>query len=124
MQDKRRHKRYDIIEIAGKMTLANKVEIVDIGLGGIALKADKKLDLGREYTIRLGDREKMIEVRCVVVRSTLCGMEKGVGGDNVLIYAAGMKFMEESGDKIKAFLESVERRAKRDVSPDAERRLT
>jgi PilZ domain-containing protein len=124
MQNKRLHKRYDLIEIQGRMTMANKVEIMDIGLGGIAVKADRKLDVGREFTIRLGDRGNSIDVRCMVVRSTLSGMEKGVDGENVLIYAAGMKFIQGSEDKIKAFLESVEPRAKEDVSPMAERRRT
>jgi len=38
--DKRRHKRFrlDLREINGKMILAHKVEIIDISLGGVALK--------------------------------------------------------------------------------------
>lgn len=54
MKNKREHTRFDLIDLQGKMTLANKVEIVDISLGGVALKVDRKLDIGREYMIKLG----------------------------------------------------------------------
>jgi hypothetical protein len=50
MQDGRQYKRYslDIIEIHGKMSLTDKVEILDISLGGIALSfADKIADFLR-----------------------------------------------------------------------------
>jgi len=123
MRNKREFKRFDLIEIQGKMTMANKVEIVDISLGGLAIKADRKLDLNREYVIKLGDKGDSIDVRCVVVRSTLVGMEQNADGESVLIYAAGMKFKEGQEDKIKSFLKTVPLRAKEDASPVAERRL-
>ncbi len=41
MRNKREHTRLDLAEMQGKMTLASKVEIVDISLGGVAVKADK-----------------------------------------------------------------------------------
>jgi len=97
MRNKREHTRYDLIDIQGKMTLANKVEIIDISLGGVALKADRKLDVDREYMIKLGDKEHGIDIKGIVVRSTLVGMEAGANGESVLIYAAGMKFKEGVG---------------------------
>jgi PilZ domain len=124
MRNKREHTRFDLIDIQGKMTLANKVEIIDISLGGIALKADRKLDVGREYMIKLGDKEHGIDVKGIVVRSTLVGMEAGVDGESVLIYAAGMKFKEGSEDKITAFLNSVEHHTKEEEAQMVERRQT
>lgn len=106
------------------MTLANKVEIVDVSTGGVALKIDRKLAVGREYTIKLGDKGQTLEVRGTVVRSTLVGMEAGADGESVLIYTAGMQFKEGSEEKVTAFLASVEHRAKDDEAPMAERRLT
>jgi hypothetical protein len=123
MRNKREHKRFDLLEIKGKMILANKVEIIDISLGGAALQADRRLDVGREYSIKLGDEKRSIDVRGIIVRSTLIGMEAGADGENVLIYAAGMKFKEGSEDKITAFLNSIEHRTKEEKPPMAERRL-
>src|SRR5512146_692956 len=96
MQDKRRHKRFrlDVIEINGKMSLADKVKIIDISLGGIAIKADRRLNIGREYTIRLEEKGKIIDVKGVVVRSELSGIEEGNKGEQVSIYKAGMLFKE------------------------------
>jgi hypothetical protein len=124
MRNKREHTRFDLIDIQGKMTLANKVEIIDISLGGVALKADRKLDVGREYMIKLGDKGRSIDVKGIVVRSTLTGMEPGPDGENVLIYAAGMKFKEGSEDKITAFLNSVEHHTKVENAQVVERRQT
>lgn len=124
MRNKREHTRFDIIEIQGKMTLANKVEIIDISLGGVALKADRKLDVGREYLIKLGDKGQSIDVKGTVVRSTLVGMEAGTDGESVLIYAAGIKFNEGSENKITAFLNSVEHHKKEEEALVVERRNT
>ena len=68
MQDKRRHKRFrlDLMEISGKMILANRVDIIDISLGGVALKTDRRLNIGKEYLIKLGDKGKSIDVKGII----------------------------------------------------------
>lgn len=124
MKNKREHTRLDLTDLQGKMILANKVEIVDISLGGVALKLDRRLNVGGEYMIKLGDKARSIDVKGVVVRATLVGMETGTDGESVLIYAAGMKFKEGSEEKITTFLNSVEHRVKTDEAPIAERRST
>jgi hypothetical protein len=124
MQNKRVHARFDLIDLQGKMILANKVEIVDISLGGVALKVDRKLDIGREYMVKLGDKNRSIDVKGVVVRATLVGMEAGPDEEGILTYAVGMKFKEGSEEKITAFLNSVEHRTKTEKAPMAERRST
>jgi len=125
MQNKRRHKRYklDVIEISGKMTLSDKVEIMNISAGGIALNADIRLDIGREYSIKLGEKGKIIDVKGVIVRSELSGMEQRKKGEQVLIYSAGMMFKEGQEDKIRDFLSSIEQKAKKEVRVAVDRRL-
>ena len=124
MRNKREHARFDLIDLQGKMILASNVEIIDISLGGVALKVDRKLDIGREYMIKLGDKTRSIDVKGVVVRATLVGMETGADGEGILTYAAGMKFKEGSEELVSAFLNSVERRAKTEETPLPERRQT
>jgi len=125
MQNKRRHKRYklDLIEISGKMSLSDKVEIMNISVGGVALKADRRLDMGREYLIKLGEKGKSIDVKGVVVRSELSGMEQGKSGEQVLIYSAGMKFKEGQEEKIADFLSLIEQNVKKVVAVTVDRRL-
>jgi Tfp pilus assembly protein PilZ len=117
MQQERRHKRYrlDPIGITGKMSLSNKVEILDISLGGVALKADRRLNIGKELLIKLQDKEKTLNVAGIVVRSELSGMEKRTNGESITIYTAGMKFKDDSVDAVADFLISNGAQQKRNA---------
>lgn len=123
MRGKREYTRLHLSGIQGKIVLVNKVEIVDISIGGVGLKTDRKLAMDREYTIKLSDKEHSIDVRGTIVRSEIFRMETGVAGAGVLIYISGMKFNEGSEHKIKDFLSSIEHHEKEGESPVAERRL-
>jgi hypothetical protein len=126
MQDHRRHKRFrlDLIEINGKMRFADKVEIVDISFGGVALKADSRLNIGREYLIRLGDKENSLAVKGIVVRSELSGIEERANGERVSIYTAGMRFQDGSADKIADFFHNaIEHDKKEKVEMMVDRRI-
>jgi hypothetical protein len=126
MQDKRRHKRFklDLTEINGKMILADKVEIIDIGLGGVALKADRRLNIGKEYVVRLGDKGREIDVRGVIVRSELSGIEERPNRGKVSIYTAGMMFKEGQADRVADFLRSFEQNKNDEKSVTIDRRDT
>jgi Tfp pilus assembly protein PilZ len=104
--EKRRHKRFmlDLIEISGRLSLIDKVEIIDISFGGVALKADRRLDIGKEYLFTLGDRGNRLVVKGIVVRCKLSGIEEKYSGERALIYTAGMRFEEDSADKIADFI--------------------
>jgi hypothetical protein len=124
MDEKRKHKRYrlETKDLNGKMSLAEKVEIIDISVGGVALKADRRLNPGREYVLRLGDKWKTIEVTGVVVRSALSGFEKRSDGAQAAVYTAGMKFRDGTAEAINEFLKSVTVSRKEIVPAGMERR--
>lgn len=126
MQDQRRHKRFrlDVMEINGKMILAEKVDIIDISLGGIALKTDRRLNVGKEYVIKLGDKGKRIDVKGVIVRCELSTIEERCDGERVPIYTAGMMFKDVAADKIADFLNSIEQHKKEQAPAAVDRRLT
>ncbi len=122
MQNQRRHTRYrlDVMEINGKMSLVDKVEIVDISLSGVSLKVDKKLQLGREYVIRLGERKKEFDVKGVLVRSEVSEIEDKASGK--VVYAAGMMFNGGQLDKLATFLYALDQKKKMNAVA-VERRL-
>ncbi len=124
MQDNRRHKRYklEVMEVNGKMSLADKVEIIDISLGGVALRVDRRLNPGREYLLKLGDKAKSFDLKCIVVRSELSGIEEKVNGERAMIYSAGMRFKEDSSSQIADLLKSIEHIKKETVLSDSDRR--
>jgi hypothetical protein len=108
------------MEINGKMSLVDRVEILDISLSGVSLKVDKKLVLGREYVIRLGDREKKFDVKGVIVRSEVCEIEEQASGK--VVYATGMMFNGGQMDKLAMFLYAIDQKKKMNAVA-AERRL-
>jgi hypothetical protein len=125
MNNTRRHKRYylDLSDLKGKMSLSDKVEILDIGLGGVSFKADRRLNPGREYLIKLQDEGKTLNVTGTIVRSELKGIEARDNGESVAIYAAGMQFKDGSEGQVADFLKSIVRNRKETAPLLEERRL-
>ncbi len=113
----RRHQRFrlDLIDLSSKISSIGKVEIIDISLGGVALKADRKLNIGKECLMMLGYERKYINVQGIVVRSELSGIEERTDGEKVTIYSAGILFKDESADKVKDLLDSIENNKKTPV---------
>ena len=90
----------DIMDIHGKMLFANDVKILDISMGGVLLKADRRLNLGRDYTMKLESKGKILNVQGTVVRSMLSESRKDEKGEIVPIYTAGMHFINLSNEKM------------------------
>ena len=110
MQNKRRHKRFRLerTEINGRMILARKIEILDISLGGVALKTDKRLYVGKECLIKLESKANSIGVKGTIVRCELTNIEELSNEEGVSIYTAGMMFIETSSNLIADFIDAVE----------------
>jgi hypothetical protein len=108
MREKRWHKRFrlDLIEINGRLNLADNVEIIDISFGGVALKVDRRLNLGKGCLLKLEDKGNSIDVKGIVVRCKLSGFEERYNRDRVSIYTAGMRFQEGSADTVANFIRS------------------
>lgn len=118
MSDKRHHKRFrlEAFDVDGKVILATKVEIIDISMGGLAIKADRRLNIGNAYVIRLEDREKVISLKGVVVWSLLSGNTAGPDGDVIPVYTAGMELKDLSAEKAVDLLNFIEHNKKKEVS--------
>ncbi len=123
--DKRRHKRFrsDLMELYGKMILAQKVEILDINLGGVALKTERRLKIGREYRLKLEWKKKTLEVLGIVVRAELIGVEARDNGETVSIYRSGVMFKDDSSNATADFIKSIELDKKEAVSVTVDQRL-
>lgn len=113
MREYRRYRRFsvDILGINGKMMFASEVEIQDISVGGISIRVDRRLNMGSEYTLKVGNGKKTITLKGSVVWSKISGMKKGVRDDVIPIYAAGMKFVSMSADKIQELTNFLEGQA-------------
>jgi c-di-GMP-binding flagellar brake protein YcgR len=116
MQNRRRHKRYkiDFMEINGKMVLAKYVKILDISIGGVCLKTEKRLNVGGEYTLKIEGKGKVLTVKGAVAWALLSGSSVDSHGDIIPVYKAGMKFVDVSSEKINEIVNFIEDH-KRDI---------
>ena len=101
MHDTRRYKRYKLDDrgVNGKMVLATEMQVIDISISGICLKANRRLNIGNDYTLKLEGR-KTISLRGTVVWSSLIETRKGSDEEMIPIYAAGMQFRDMSTDRL------------------------
>jgi hypothetical protein len=104
--EKRRHKRFklDLIQLNGKLSPADTVEIIDLSFGGVALKVDRRLNVGRDYVFKLEENGNSIDVNGTVVRCKLSAIEERYIGGRVSIYTAGMRFPDSSSEQIADFI--------------------
>ncbi len=93
-KDHRRQPRFVVEGLHGRMTFASDVEIVNMSLSGVALRLDRRLNIGTEYTLKLEVHEKHLAVKGLIVWSALDDRKKGPKGEDILVYSAGMKFTD------------------------------
>ena len=109
MENKRRHNRFaiDSMKIKGRIMLSKIVDIIDISLGGISLKTDRRLNIDNEYILKIEEKGLHFSVKASVVWASLHESRKSANGDLVPIYAVGMKFNDASNDKISELIKFI-----------------
>ena len=110
MRNERKHKRFKIrlINIESRVNLVGKVEIVDMSMGGVLLRTEGKLAIGRECSIQFAYRGIQYPVKGLVVRSEMSGIDERSPNRSVSLYLVGIMFKEESAATVKDFLETIE----------------
>jgi c-di-GMP-binding flagellar brake protein YcgR len=117
LDNRRRFKRFTlkVLEIHGRMIAATEVKVEDISIGGIRLRANRRLDIGTEYVLKLEDKNKVISLKGAVVWSSLSDAKGGSHGEMVPIYTAGLRFTNISAEKITQLLDFIEEHKKEEV---------
>jgi hypothetical protein len=110
VRDMRQHNRYqtDETEIHVKMGFADEVQIQNISLGGIAVKADRRMNIGKEYLLKLAGKESSITTKGIVVWALLSESKADSKGDIIPIYSYGLKFTSDTNEQINSFIASIE----------------
>src|SRR5574341_2427144 len=106
MSDKRQHRRFgtELLEIKGALDLTDKAEIINMSFGGVALKVERRLSVGKDCVFTIENRGSSIDMNSTVVRCTLTGFEKRSNGKRVSVYTTGLRFEEGSSDKVADFI--------------------
>jgi Tfp pilus assembly protein PilZ len=112
--NKRREPRFVVEGLQGKMTFASEVSILNMSLSGVAIRTDRRLNIGTEYQLRLENGTDSLNVRGTVVWCSLESRRKDTRGEDILIYSAGLRFtnvMTEALQNLMTFLEHHKRHA-------------
>lgn len=119
MTERRRYTRFrmEVVDLTGKMMFADEVNILDISVGGVSLKADRRLNIGHEYAVKMENVGRVLAVKGLVVWSVLSGNKEGARGDSIPLYTAGMKFMDVSDKKMEEIVNFIEKYEQGAVMP-------
>jgi hypothetical protein len=104
---RRRHPRFVVEDVHGHLTIASKVEVLNLSLGGVAIRADRRLNIGAQYTLKLEMGDHFVAVQGLVVWAVLSGMRK-VHGEDVPEYSAGLKFVDVLTDKVLGLIDFID----------------
>jgi len=109
MNEKRLHKRFPVegMDINVMMLSAREVKVLDISVGGVSLKADRRFDIGSKYSVNLKYKDKVLSLKGVVVWSALCELRKATTGGSIPIYRAGIKLTDFSTDGLNELIDSL-----------------
>ena len=105
-RDKRQHKRFKVRHegLIGRLDEDHLVDIIDLSVGGVAMKTGSRLVVGREYFMRLHDRRKSLDVRGTVVRSRIVETKQVLFGQRRPVYASAMRLQEGLEDRVVDFI--------------------
>jgi hypothetical protein len=111
MSEKRAHKRYevDFLGITTSAIHAGNIEIIDISLNGIALLAPQRLNIGKQYSIKIQSKGKALSIKGIVIWSHISSIRKAFDGDIIPVYKAGLEFIDGvkySRDDLAGFIET------------------
>ncbi|MFC1848932.1 PilZ domain-containing protein [candidate division CSSED10-310 bacterium] len=98
ISEKRIHKRFFVEGLVGTMRLATEVKILNLSIGGAAIEADRRLNLGQEYTLKIEDNNKILTLSGKVAWSNLKRFKSFGEGSSLPVYQAGLRFTNVLSD--------------------------
>jgi Tfp pilus assembly protein PilZ len=109
--ERRLHRRIhiELRGMNGKMAFASYVNVTDISTGGISFEADRRLNIGREYTLSIGHADQAMQIKGTVVWSMIKTCREDERGNTVPVYKAGMQFTDESREHIRELVLLLEK---------------
>jgi hypothetical protein len=105
----RLHARFTVEGVHGKMTLASQVDILNMSISGVAIKVDRALRVGGEYALNLQLQNKVVAVHALVIWCVLGEIRKGMGGEAMPVYSAGMKFTDVLSPKLMELISFIDK---------------
>jgi len=96
--ERRKQIRYSGNDVHGNILNSNDLAVLNISVDGAAIETARRVELNREYTIRIRFHESSFPIRALIVWAMLISKEKS---DKTIVplYRAGVKFLAVSHEK-------------------------
>ena len=110
VQERRQYKRFKVghMKVKSEMPLASDVKIIDISKNGVLVRADKKLDIGKQYALKIGYENKVLFVKATAVWSLLADNVENTDGSFIPVYIAGMQLTDVLKGEITEIISIIE----------------
>jgi hypothetical protein len=117
LQEKRRHKRFQVkhMKVDSAMPSATDVQIINISMSGALVKADRRLDIGNKYALKIGYKDEVLFVKAVAIWSLLSQSIEDADGGIKPVYIAGMQFADLPSEKIEEIVNFIEADTQEDM---------
>ena len=118
--NKRRHDRFSTESVSGKFSYAVRASVLNLSLGGLAVRTNTQLNIGRKYQFRLGTSSKDVEMTGSVRWCRMSGTERQESGDVIPVYDAGISFDDVLTEKAAELLQFMEQ----NITLDLKKRIS
>ena len=113
--NRRRQDRFSATDVHGNFSYSVEARVLNLSLGGLAVRTNTQLSIGRKYRFRLGDKVDAVQMTGAVRWCRMSGTEKQESGDIVPVYEAGISFDDVLTEKADELMEFMERNITLDV---------
>ena len=96
------------MNVDSEMPLAMFAKIIDISKSGVLIKTDRKLDIGKNYALKIEYGNKVVVVKAEVIWSSMDDHVEQSTGIFPSLCIAGMQFTDVLKGEITAIMKSIE----------------
>ena len=106
--NRRRFDRFFTSDVQGRFSYSVEARVLNISLGGFAVRTGTQLTVGRKYRFQLGKGSEAMHLSGLVRWCKMAGTEKCETGDVIPVYEAGIAFdsvLTEQANHLREFME-------------------
>jgi hypothetical protein len=104
---RRRHRRYEVVGLAGRLVVPMEVKVVNLSLGGMALETHDYLQFGRRYSVNLDNGGRRLTLEASVAWCKLKSTRRNELGEVVPVYRAGLRFQALNDERLQQLWEVI-----------------
>lgn len=117
--NRRRQDRFSTENVSGHFSYSVEAEVLNLSLGGLAVRTNTQLSIGRKYRFHLGAAADSVQLTGAVRWCRMSGTVKQETGDIVPVYDAGISFDDVLTEKAEELLQFMEK----NITVDLKRRI-